>query len=228
MAEAEWRTCGSRIFMRFQLRQQRRSLHRWVKFNLACVDRVRELISDERITHLIDSLERCRADSDIYPLLSTTPSREEVDAREAIRELWRRHYDPRRSARIAAARAVLSAKWPTFATSEMVAIAVRRWGRSRLNRRWRDEERIAHCSLLRDIFGNPFRPVAFAPEWRTDTAVAFARTMYESRDFSAMPILADALQDAGCDSDDILAHCRDTSLTHVRGCWVADLVLGKE
>jgi hypothetical protein len=51
--------------------------------------------------------------------------------------------------------------------------------------------------------------------------------MYESRDFSAMPILADALQDAGCDKEDILTHCRDTSLTHVRGCWVVDLVLSK-
>jgi hypothetical protein len=52
--------------------------------------------------------------------------------------------------------------------------------------------------------------------------------MYESRDFSAMSILADALQDAGCDSADILSHCRDTSQPHVRGCWVVDLVLGKE
>ena len=83
------------------------------------------------------------------------------------------------------------------------------------------------AELVRDIFGNPFRPVAFAPEWRTDTAVALSRTMYDQRDFSAMPILADALQDAGCDNPDILAHCRDTSLTHVRGCWVVDGVLGK-
>jgi hypothetical protein len=82
--------------------------------------------------------------------------------------------------------------------------------------------------LLRDIFGNPFRAVTFSPEWRTDTAVTLARQMYESREFGAMPILADALQDAGCDSDDILSHCRDTSQTHVRGCWVVDLVLGKE
>jgi hypothetical protein len=81
---------------------------------------------------------------------------------------------------------------------------------------------------LRDIFGNPFRPVAFSPEWRTDTAVTLARTMYESREFGAMPILADALQDAGCDSDGILSHCRDTNANHVRGCWVVDLVLGKE
>ena len=52
--------------------------------------------------------------------------------------------------------------------------------------------------------------------------------MYESRDFSAMPILADALQDAGCDNDDILNHLRDATATHVRGCWALDLVLGKE
>lgn len=81
--------------------------------------------------------------------------------------------------------------------------------------------------LVHDIFGNPFRPVTFAPEWRTDTAVSLARGMYESRDFSAMPILADALQDAGCDSDDVLNHCRGDG-PHVRGCWVVDLLLGKE
>jgi hypothetical protein len=81
--------------------------------------------------------------------------------------------------------------------------------------------------LVRDIFGNPFRPVSFSQEWRTDTAVSLARTMYDSRDFSAMPILADALQDAGCDSEDILSHCRDAEQAHVRGCWVVDRVLGK-
>ncbi len=83
-------------------------------------------------------------------------------------------------------------------------------------------------AYMRDIFGNPFRKIAFSPDWRSTDAVAIARTMYESRDFSAMPILADALQDAGCDNEDILAHCRDTSAPHVRGCWVVDLVLGKE
>jgi hypothetical protein len=81
--------------------------------------------------------------------------------------------------------------------------------------------------LLRDIFGNPFRPVTFSPSWRTDTALSFAQQMYESRDFGAMPILTDALQDAGCDNEDILGHCRGDG-PHVRGCWVVDLVLGKE
>jgi len=88
-------------------------------------------------------------------------------------------------------------------------------------------ESLLECDLLRDIFGNPFRPVSFSLSWRTDTAVALARQMYESRDFGAMPILADALQEAGCDSDDILSHCRGPG-PHVRGCWVVDLVLGKE
>jgi hypothetical protein len=79
----------------------------------------------------------------------------------------------------------------------------------------------------RDIAGFLFQPVAFPAAWRTDTAVQLAKGMYESRDFSAMPILADALQDAGCDNDAILEHCRDADQLHVRGCWVVDLVLGK-
>ncbi|HJZ53597.1 MAG TPA: hypothetical protein VKE74_01480 [Gemmataceae bacterium] len=88
-------------------------------------------------------------------------------------------------------------------------------------------EDAAQCDLLRDIFGNPFRPVAFDAAWRTDTAVSLAKGMYEAREFSAMPILADALQDVGCETEDILTHCRDPKAAHVRGCWVVDLVLGK-
>jgi hypothetical protein len=87
-----------------------------------------------------------------------------------------------------------------------------------------------YCAgLLRCLFGNPYQvpPTDMPNDWRTSTAVALARQMYDSRDFGAMPILADALQDAGCDNGAILSHCRDATLTHVRGCWVVDLVLGK-
>jgi hypothetical protein len=86
----------------------------------------------------------------------------------------------------------------------------------------------AQRDLVREIFGNPFRPVTHDAAWRTDTAVALAQQMYDSRDFGAMPILADALQDAGCDNEYILDHSRNAKQVHVRGCWVADLVLGKE
>lgn len=96
-----------------------------------------------------------------------------------------------------------------------------------INRAAWHAERGFQCRLVRDIFGNPFRSVMCSPEWLTSTVVAMAAQMYESRDFSALPILADALQDAGCEAADILNHCRGEG-PHVRGCWVVDLVLGKE
>jgi hypothetical protein len=85
----------------------------------------------------------------------------------------------------------------------------------------------AQAALVRDIFGNPFRPLVFDAEWRTSTVVSLANLLYESRDFSAMTILGDSLQDAGCENDDILNHCRDQNAIHVRGCFVVDLCLGK-
>jgi hypothetical protein len=88
-----------------------------------------------------------------------------------------------------------------------------------------NEQRV-QCHLVRDIFGNPFRPIAFNPAWLTSTVLTLARGIYDERAFDRMPILADALQDAGCDNDDILTHCRGAG-PHVRGCWVVDLVLGK-
>ena len=90
-----------------------------------------------------------------------------------------------------------------------------------------DLGRDAQALLLQDIMGNPFRPVTFSPSWRTDTAVALAAGMYEFRDFSPMPVLADALQDAECDSAEVLDHCRAPG-PHVRGCWVVDAVLSKQ
>jgi hypothetical protein len=83
------------------------------------------------------------------------------------------------------------------------------------------------CRLVRDIFGNPFRRIAFDPGWRTDNVRALAIGMDEVGTCGLMPVLADALQDAGCDNVDILSHCRSDG-PHVRGCWVVDLVLGKE
>lgn len=86
---------------------------------------------------------------------------------------------------------------------------------------------MANIPLLHDIFGNPFRPVALDRTWLTSDVLALAGGIYAERAFDRMPILADALQDAGCTNDDVLTHCRDTQLAHVRGCWVVDLLLGK-
>ncbi len=131
-----------------------------------------------------------------------------------------------------------------------------------------DEE--LQLTILRDIFGNPFRqqslcgdiegyPIhhrdGFGCQWCkaiiTPTVLGIARRMYDERDFSGMPILADALEDAGCTNRMVLTHCRGTepcqtckpdspdfdcpycegflfaTATHHRGCWVVDLILGK-
>ena len=88
-------------------------------------------------------------------------------------------------------------------------------------------DRAQQTRVIRDIVGNPFRPITCDPSWRTSDVMLLAQGIYDDRAFDRMPILADALQDTGCDNDDILNHCRDTSLIHVRGCWVVDLVLGK-
>ena len=89
-----------------------------------------------------------------------------------------------------------------------------------------DGEEAKLSVLFRDIVGNPFRPVAFDPAWRTSTVLALAEGIYADRAFDRLPILADALEDAGCDHPDILQHCRGEG-PHVRGCWIVDLILGK-
>lgn len=89
------------------------------------------------------------------------------------------------------------------------------------------EEIIARSPLLHDIFGPlPFHDITCDPAWLTDTVRTLACGIYEQKAFERMPILADALQDAGCENEDILNHCRDTACEHVRGCWVLDLLLG--
>lgn len=79
--------------------------------------------------------------------------------------------------------------------------------------------------LIRDILGYPFAPVKLEKKWRTDTAKALADAMTAEGKFDRLPVLADALEEAGCDDADILSHCRGSG-PHVRGCWVVDLIRG--
>src|SRR5262249_26001919 len=103
----------------------------------------------------------------------------------------------------------------------LTLLDVMRAGDAYFAREWETQ-----CALLRDIFV-PDRLPNFDPTWRTPQALALACTAYEKRRFEDMPVLADALEEAGCRDADILAHCRSEG-PHVRGCWVVDLLLGKE
>jgi hypothetical protein len=95
---------------------------------------------------------------------------------------------------------------------------------------------VRHCGLhqrkpavlLRCIFGHQFRPILFVdPSWLTPTVKALGLAIYTERSFADLPVLADALEEAGCGNADILNHCRQPG-EHARGCWVVDLLLGKE
>jgi len=91
---------------------------------------------------------------------------------------------------------------------------------------WR-EELAAQCDLARCVFGNPFRPPPEAPAWaRSETPRQMARVITDEGRYADLPILADALEDAGCDDEAVLRHCRDGG-HHGRGCWVIDLILGR-
>jgi hypothetical protein len=90
-----------------------------------------------------------------------------------------------------------------------------------------DAEEFAQAGLVRDIFGNPFRPVTVDPTWLTSTVTSLAQAIYTDRAFDRFPILADALEDAGCSSRELLDHCRQPG-EHVRGCWTVELLLKKE
>ena len=92
--------------------------------------------------------------------------------------------------------------------------------------------RAARCGpydaeLLREVLGNPIRPPAADPAWLTPVALAIAGAAYEERRFDGLPVLADALEEAGCMKEALLAHLRGPG-PHVRGCWAVDLVLRKE
>jgi hypothetical protein len=88
------------------------------------------------------------------------------------------------------------------------------------------KESLEQANLLRDLFGNPFAPVTLSPTWRTASVVAVARGIYVERQFDELPILADALEEAGCEDTRVLNHCRQLG-EHARGCWLLDGLLGQ-
>src|SRR5262245_10134085 len=193
---------------------ERGSVRRWRLFACACCCRILLLLADESSQQAVSVALRVAE--------GLAEARERLAAREeaklAILKADQAHggFRSRRYLyALMAASACLDA--PHGAWSH----AAEATGRDR-----RDDERIAQCDLLRDLFGNPFRPVAFDPAWASFAVTSVATHVYERYAWEDLPILGDALEDAGCDDEQVLSHCRDGG-EHVRGCWVVDAVLGK-
>ena len=221
MTEMEWRLCDDRIAMLTLLRDKA-SDRKMRLFVVACARTVWDHLSVQDMRTAVETGERLAdglaSDADRFQIMERLYAMP-MNARQGLGELATFFGNPTRE-RFAAYNAALVTVRPCcgdrgIATGPSWEAATTMTGRHQPR-------------LLRELFGPiPFRPVAFDPAWRTSTAVALASQMYESRDFTAMPILADALQDAGCENDEVLGHCRGPG-PHVRGCWVVDLVLGKE
>jgi hypothetical protein len=90
-----------------------------------------------------------------------------------------------------------------------------------------EQATLYQCNMVRDIYCNSFRPITVDPAWLTATVKHLAEAIYEERSYDRLPILADALEDAGCNQQDILGHLRGGG-EHCRGCWVIDLLSGRE
>jgi hypothetical protein len=176
-------------------------VRKWRLYDIACCRRVSHLLSQGGRA-LLEVLER-RADG--------LASEEEVEAAVAAQSDFSDEGDASQ-----------------YSAADIIAIAADNGadGSSTGDAAY-ERELAAQCVLLRDIFGNPFRPVRLDSRWPTPVVKALAQAVYEVRRFQDLPILADALEEAGCDNAAMLSHCREPA-EHVRGCWVLDLLLGKE
>jgi hypothetical protein len=128
--------------------------------------------------------------------------------------------------RYAAANAILQATQESFPDDRRPLFGYRRY-----LERSSEEVHPGHdgaiCDLVRDLYGNPYRPVVVRRDWVVDAVSDLARTIYEERAFDLMPILGDALESSGCSDGVIVRHCHKVRL-HARGCWVVDQILKRE
>jgi hypothetical protein len=206
MTEAEWLTCTDPEPM-LEFLDGRSSGRKLRLFAVACCRRNWDTLTDERLRRAVEVDEQYAeglvSGQDRYAAWNVVLTLK-IDAIE--RQEWER------------AVRIWSTQGPVydFMNKSALHISDVDWG--------------LQCQLLRDIIGNPFRPVTIDPTvltWNSGTVPRMAQAIYDDRRFSDLPILADALEEAGCSDQDILTHCRSEG-SHVRGCWVVDLILGKE
>ena len=233
MDETQWLTCNDPQPMLHHLRR-RPSVRKLRLFAVAGCRRIWPLLTDARSRRAVEVAEQFadgrlgkrelaaargdlkaedRSELRAKVLADAEAGGDPEDVAEARARAW--------AAAWCAANYVARARARDAAGLVDIAVAVAQsWGRA---------GRADQASLLRDIFGNPFRRVAVDRSWlawKGGLIPSLAQAMYDERRFANLPILADALEDAGCHHAGILDHCRRPG-EHVRGCWVADLVLGR-
>jgi hypothetical protein len=205
MTEAEWLACSEPRPM-LEFLRGKASERKLRLFAVACCRRIWHLLTDERSRKAVEVEER-KAEGQIT----------ETELAEIIYDADAPHDAPyflSSNAWFAATACSSDAAWDAAKRESDPLVAG-------------DIQHDAQAALLRCIFGNPFRSIALDPAWMTGTVSALAQAIHNDRAFDRLPILADALEDAGCTNADILSHCRQPG-EHCRGCWIVDLLLAKE
>jgi hypothetical protein len=235
VTKAEWLECDDpeKMLAHLQRKKLKPSDRKLRLFACACIRRVWNQLTDPRSLRAVEVAERYAdlqakakdLDSAYYAACDAsdeaTAAIEQMDATQATLEVYDRA-SVVDAAAFAAARDIVDG----------VIVLVRTLSHTLLNKPTNlpantVSELKVQARLLRCIFGNPFRPVNFAASCRTPPMKAFAQGIYDERAFDRLPVLADALEEAGCTNPDILTHCRQRG-EHARGCWAVDLLLGKK
>jgi hypothetical protein len=234
MTEAKWLSCDDPRLMLDHLRDAAspRKL-RW--FACACVRSVWSHLIDERSQRAVEVAELYADGRAESAALAEAESQAFEVARAA--DLRSTVSDPAWAASRAAARA---ASYDAFGAATgsafIAALCFAPWAFDKGTVAHhgdpvaKAEARRRQCRLLRDVLGNPFRAPSVSPDWLSwndGTVLRLARHVYQDCRFDALPILGDALEDAGCTDETLLSHCHEPG-EHVRGCWVVDLCLGKQ
>src|SRR5262245_49331220 len=222
MTEAEWLACTSPEAMLHHL-TDRASPRKLRLYAVNCCRRIWSLLADERCRHAVDVAQRF---VDGKATLNDLTAAGHVVA--AVARVWGDALSPVARATYA----IGGAAWAATRGSAWLAAWDAAWD-ARMAARdfipgtdW-EKERLWQASLLHDLVGNPFRPPALDPAWLSPSSpvVLLARVIYSEDRFGDLPCLGDALEEAGCSDDHLLAHCRGKG-PHWRGCWVVDAVLG--
>lgn len=219
MTEAEWHTCreSSKMVEFIRLKTSDRKLR---LFACACCRRIWDLLVDARSQAAVEFAE-LYADGGVNRVTL-------LEARDEARQAkqLRSHSDPVGLATSAA----FDATRDTGRSAAENCLAEASRAVSEVDTNHCDETELQkQADLLRDIVGNPFHPVALDPlllAWDSGLIPKLAHGVYDDRAFDRLPIIADALEEAGCTDADILSHLRSGG-AHVRGCWVIDPLTGR-
>jgi hypothetical protein len=211
MNEQEWLTCSNAEIMVDFLQMQRKvSARKFRLFAIACC---------RRVWHWFDNDESSRRALQV--------AEHYVDGQASEQDLWNANQAPGQSGSVTYQATNPNAGEGAFGAAASIAEGITNCFPIEEVQAAYHRESLEQSRLSRCIFANPFRPVTPDAAWLTAEVKTLAQAIYVDRAFERLPELADALAEAGSSNQDILSHCRGTG-PHVRGCWVVDLVLGKE